>query len=307
MRRIHQYVFKGSVSSGFERTVWYFQVGQSFCFSNPVTSSATPPTLFSFAIPTTAINALANPLTTTARKTSLFSFGAAASIPSFLSTTSSAAPTLFTGAPTLVKILFSINDEVIYSVHLAHQFDSDEHWNRSGRIIRSAEYDDGEFADVFYADDNRLLHHHDLRFVLSPRCLSLSFFFAVSIGKPKESSDPMDQTFPPQLHDLIDQFMCVEKKQRRFDLLDCLSFRKTLADSEEHLSDMEHMSTSKFVHVQEEIGRIQRNLLDIQSDVQCNEATFAQINQAYQQISSAPWPISKTWPTRLGTVQRHDL
>lgn len=57
-----------------------------------------------------------------------------------------------------------------------------------------------------------------------------------------------------------------------------------LAESEEHLSDMEHTSTSKFVNVQEQIGRIQQNLLDIQGDVQRDEATFAQINQAYQQV-----------------------
>ena len=47
---------------------------------------------------------------------------------------------------------------------------------------------------------------------------------------------------------------------------------------------MEHTSTSKFVNVQEQIIRVQQHLLDIQGDVQRDEATFAQINQAYQQV-----------------------
>lgn len=46
---------------------------------------------------------------------------------------------------------------------------------------------------------------------------------------------------------------------------------------------MEHTSTNNFIHIQDQIGRIQQNLLDIQSDVQRDESTFAQINQAYQQ------------------------
>ena len=118
----------------------------------------------------------------------------------------------------------------------------------------------------------------------------------------------MDQTLPPQLNDLIDQIMYVEKnEQRRFDLLSCLSFRKMLAESEEHLSDMEHTLTSKFVNVHEQIGRIQQNLLDIQRDVQRDEATFAQINQAYQQLSSALPSFSEISSARLGIVQCYDL
>ena len=48
---------------------------------------------------------------------------------------------------------------------------------------------------------------------------------------------------------------------------------------------MEHTSTRKFINVHEQIGRIQQNLLDIQSNVQKDESTFAQINQAYQQVN----------------------
>ena len=47
---------------------------------------------------------------------------------------------------------------------------------------------------------------------------------------------------------------------------------------------MEHTSTGKFVNVHEQIVRIQQRVLDVQSDVQRDEATFAQINQAYQQV-----------------------
>lgn len=47
---------------------------------------------------------------------------------------------------------------------------------------------------------------------------------------------------------------------------------------------MEHTSTSKFINVHEQIVRVQQHVLDIQSDVQRDEATFAQINQAYQQV-----------------------
>lgn len=61
-------------------------------------------------------------------------------------------------------------------------------------------------------------------------------------------------------------------------------FSKIFNESEQQLTEMEQTSTSKFVNVQEQIGRIQQNLLDIQSDVQRDEATFAQINQAYQQV-----------------------
>ncbi len=57
-----------------------------------------------------------------------------------------------------------------------------------------------------------------------------------------------------------------------------------LSETEQLLSDMEHTSTSKFINVQEQIVRVQQNVLDIQSDVQRDEATFAQINQAYQQV-----------------------
>ncbi len=49
---------------------------------------------------------------------------------------------------------------------------------------------------------------------------------------------------------------------------------------------MEHTSTSKFVNVHEQIVRVQQHVLDIQGDVQRDEATFAQINQAYQQVIS---------------------
>ncbi len=47
---------------------------------------------------------------------------------------------------------------------------------------------------------------------------------------------------------------------------------------------MEHTSTSKFVNVHEQIVRVQQHVLDIQSDVQQDETTFAQSNQAYQQV-----------------------
>ena len=47
---------------------------------------------------------------------------------------------------------------------------------------------------------------------------------------------------------------------------------------------MEHTSTSKFINVHEQIVRVQQHVLYIQSDVQRDEATFAQINQAYQQV-----------------------
>ena len=57
-----------------------------------------------------------------------------------------------------------------------------------------------------------------------------------------------------------------------------------LSESEQLLTDMEHTSTSKFINVHEQIVRVQQHVLDIQSDVQRDEATFAQINQAYQQV-----------------------
>ena len=44
---------------------------------------------------------------------------------------------------------------------------------------------------------------------------------------------------------------------------------------------MEHISTSKFVNVHEQIIRSQQHVLDIQRD----EATFPQINQTYQQVT----------------------
>jgi hypothetical protein len=59
-----------------------------------------------------------------------------------------------------------------------------------------------------------------------------------------------------------------------------------LSDTEQLLTDMEHTSTSKFVNVHEQIVRVQQHVLDIQGDVQRDEATFAQINQAYQQVIS---------------------
>jgi hypothetical protein len=59
-----------------------------------------------------------------------------------------------------------------------------------------------------------------------------------------------------------------------------------LSDTEQLLTDMEHTSTSKFVNVHEQIVRGQQHVLDIQGDVQRDEATFAQINQAYQQVIS---------------------
>lgn len=61
-------------------------------------------------------------------------------------------------------------------------------------------------------------------------------------------------------------------------------FSTMLSETEQLLTDMEHTSTSKFVNVHEDIVRAQQYVLDIQSDVQRDEATFAQINQAYQQV-----------------------
>jgi hypothetical protein len=61
-------------------------------------------------------------------------------------------------------------------------------------------------------------------------------------------------------------------------------FRTMLSETEQLLTDMEHTSTSKFINVHEQIIRVQQHLLDIQGDVQRDEATFAQINQAYQQV-----------------------
>ena len=57
-----------------------------------------------------------------------------------------------------------------------------------------------------------------------------------------------------------------------------------LSETEQLLTDMEHTSTSKFVNVHEQIVRVQQHVFDIQGDVQRDEATFAQINQAYQQV-----------------------
>jgi hypothetical protein len=57
-----------------------------------------------------------------------------------------------------------------------------------------------------------------------------------------------------------------------------------LSETEQLLTDMEHTSTSKFVNVHEQIVRVQQYVLDTQGDVQRDEATFAQINQAYQQV-----------------------
>lgn len=67
-------------------------------------------------------------------------------------------------------------------------------------------------------------------------------------------------------------------------LVNGIFFRTMLSETEQLLTDMEHTSTSKFVNVHEQIVRVQQHVLDIQSDVQRDEATFAQINQAYQQV-----------------------
>ncbi len=67
-------------------------------------------------------------------------------------------------------------------------------------------------------------------------------------------------------------------------LINEIFFRTMLSETEQLLTDMEHTSTSKFVNVHEQIVRVQQHVLDIQSDVQRDEATFAQINQAYQQV-----------------------
>lgn len=56
-----------------------------------------------------------------------------------------------------------------------------------------------------------------------------------------------------------------------------------LSETEQLLTNMEHTSTTKFANVHEQIVRVQQHVLDIQGDVQRDEATFAQINQAYQQ------------------------
>lgn len=61
-------------------------------------------------------------------------------------------------------------------------------------------------------------------------------------------------------------------------------FRTMLSETEQLLTDMEHTSTGKFGNVHEQIVRVQQYVLDIQGDVQRDEATFAQINQAYQQV-----------------------
>jgi len=57
-----------------------------------------------------------------------------------------------------------------------------------------------------------------------------------------------------------------------------------LSETEQLLTNMEHTSTTKFANVHEQIVRVQQHVLDIQGDVQRDEATFAQINQAYQQV-----------------------
>ena len=65
-----------------------------------------------------------------------------------------------------------------------------------------------------------------------------------------------------------------------------------LSETDQLLTDMEHTSTSKFINVHEQIVRVQQNVLDIQSDVQRDEATFAQINQAYQQVNRSKLHLS---------------
>ena len=75
-----------------------------------------------------------------------------------------------------------------------------------------------------------------------------------------------------------------------------------LSETEQLLTDMEHTSTSKFVNVHEQIVRSQQHVLDIQSDVQRDEATFAQINQAYQQVTSNIWLINIRKTFLLGTL-----
>lgn len=84
-----------------------------------------------------------------------------------------------------------------------------------------------------------------------------------------------------------------------------------LSETEQLLTDMEHTSTSKFVNVQEQIVRVQQHVLDIQGDVQRDEATFAQINQAYQQVGQFPsllFCISKEmFSSFKGTLQCNDL
>ncbi len=57
-----------------------------------------------------------------------------------------------------------------------------------------------------------------------------------------------------------------------------------LSNIEQFLTDMEHRSTSKFINTHEEIVRVEQHILYIQSDVEKVEATFAQLNQVYQQV-----------------------
>jgi hypothetical protein len=67
-------------------------------------------------------------------------------------------------------------------------------------------------------------------------------------------------------------------------IVSCKYFFSLQTNIEQLLTSMEHTSTSKFVNVHEQIVRVQQHVLDIQSGVQRDEATFAQINQAYQQV-----------------------
>lgn len=76
-----------------------------------------------------------------------------------------------------------------------------------------------------------------------------------------------------------------------------------LAETEQLLTDMEHTSTSKFANVHEQIVRVQQHVLDIQGDVQRDEATFAQINQAYQQVRTSFQSIFRLFFFSEGTLQ----
>lgn len=62
---------------------------------------------------------------------------------------------------------------------------------------------------------------------------------------------------------------------------------------------MEHTSTTKFANVHEQIIRVQQHVLDIQGDVQRDEATFAQINQAYQQVDFIKYSFEFSFYKRI--------
>ncbi|CAF1281314.1 unnamed protein product, partial [Didymodactylos carnosus] len=84
--------------------------------------------------------------------------------------------------------------------------------------------------------------------------------------KLKESTiDPLDQALPPQLNELVDNFINI------------------LAQNDQYLSEIELMSTIHFSTILEQITRVKQYITDVQDDIEKDKVSFEQLNRSYQE------------------------